>query len=606
MKALRFLRVFWWLPLYIAGLYLLTQQLDRLDFAPDAQWKVPLKGEQDGLTYTTRLPAYITQVDKPSLLVLNVQQNVAIYYADNAQAGGSGRMQKPVSRNKHRPLLFPLYDKTALQPGELLTLKIATTSTHRPFVANVYLGPAAALERSFDLNTLWRQETVKAVVAILLLTSLVIGSIWLVYPRRKEYLWYAIGTSLWAAHSSNLLVRDIPVSDEVWAGLVPLLIGLSMVSLITMIYYYVGLNKHTSRPYRRWLRYLWASVLVLAIPLFPVPSIPRLAFGYSLIWNSILSLLFSLVLLYLLWLYWREQNIRRLLLVLCASAMLVFGVHDAIAAQTPYSTSPFLLHFAAMLTLLAQYYLLVKRFIYSLKQSQYYATHLETLVAEREQELEQRYQQIHQMEQEKAKADERERIMRDIHDGFGGHLVSTLAMLERPDARIPEIKTNIQDALSDLRLVIDSLDFDSQDITTALGMFRSRNMRKIKQAGFDLKWGIEDIATPTNFGAEKTLQLLRIVQEAITNSLKHSGGNSITVSTGTDENGNSFVQVADNGSGIPVSYQAGKGLASMRKRAAAISAGIDIRNAPSSNGAQIRITLPANDPTPAQSPHTHG
>ncbi|MEB4589826.1 ATP-binding protein [Candidatus Thiothrix sp. Deng01] len=594
MNFRRLLRVFGWLPLYLLGLYLLAQQLDQLDFAPAERWKVELTGEPSGLVYTARLPPTIGEIQEPALLVLNVQQNVAVYYANGTQAGGEGSMQTPVSRNKHRPLLFRLYDQAALRPGELLTFRVATTSTHRAYLQNVYLGPVAELKQSFERNDLWRQETVKAVVAILLLTALLIGSMWVVYPRRKEYLWYAISTSLWAAHSSNLLARDIPIDDAIWAGIVPLLIGLSMVSLITMVYYYVGLNKHRSRPYGRWLRHLWLATLVLAVPLFFPLNTGEVS--YTLIWEAYLSLVFSLVLAYLLWLYGREQNTRRLLMLLCGFAMLTFGVHDAIVAQTKYSTSPFLLHFAALLTLMAQYFLLVRRFIYSLRQSQYYATHLETLVAEREQELEQRYQQIHVMEQEKAKADERERIMRDIHDGFGGHLVSTLAMLERPDVSLLAVKANIQDALGDLRLVIDSLDFDSQDITTALGMFRSRTMRKIKQAGFDLRWGIEDIATPTGFGAEKILQLLRIVQEAVTNSLKHSGGNSITISTGTDANGRSFIQIADNGDGIPASYQAGKGLASMRKRAGKIGADIDICNLPAGSGAQVRITLPTDNP----------
>ncbi len=537
------------MPFYLLALYLLTQQLDHLNFAPAQQWAVVLEEGGSPDTRTIHLPANIAAIREPVLLILNVQQNVAIYYADGSKAGGSGSMETPVSRNKHRPLLFHLYDK-ALQPGSLLTLTIATTSIHTPYLKNAYLGPAAELEQAFNLNYWWRQETVKGVIAILLLTALLIGSIWVVYPRRREYLWYTIGTSLWAAHNSNLILRDIPVSDKVWAGIVPLLIGLSLMSIVTMMYYYVGLNKRKSRPYGRWLRNLWLLMLVLAIPLFPLPYEPVIPFSYTLLWNGFLSLVFSLMLLYLLWLYWREQNTRRLLLILCGFAMLAFGVHDAAAAQTKYSTSPFLLHFAAMLTLLTQYYLLVKRFIYSLKQSQYYANHLETLVAEREQQLEANYQKIRLLEQEKAVVDERERIMRDIHDGFGGHLVSTLAMLERPDARIPVIKENIQDALNDLRLVIDSLDFDSQDITTALGMFRSRNSRKIKQAGFDLRWAVEDIATPAGFGAEKTLQLLRIVQEAITNAIKHSGGNAITVSTGTDAaSGHSFVQIEDNGSG---------------------------------------------------------
>jgi Signal transduction histidine kinase len=271
--------------------------------------------------------------------------------------------------------------------------------------------------------------------------------------------------------------------------------------------------------------------------------------------------------------------------------MLVFGIHDIWVFDNAELTRPYLLHIAALFTLLSQYFLLVRRFVLSLRETQYYAHHLEELVDEREQALAANYQKMRMLEQEKAVVDERERIMRDIHDGFGGHLVSTLAMLEQPNAALPAVKENIQDALNDLRLVIDSLDFDSQDITTALGMFRSRNRRKIKQAGFELHWAVEDIDTPTGFGAEKTLQLLRIVQEAITNSIKHSGGDKITVSTGMEADGSSFVQIADNGRGIADTDQPGTGLASMRKRAERIGAQLVISPNLAASGTRVRISL---------------
>ena len=49
--------------------------------------------------------------------------------------------------------------------------------------------------------------------------------------------------------------------------------------------------------------------------------------------------------------------------------------------------------------------------------------------------------------------------------------------------------------------------------------------------------------------------------------------------------------VADNGVGMPETYQPGKGLASMRKRATTINATIDIAHHLSDTGTQVRITL---------------
>lgn len=593
MKTLGGIHVFWWLPFYLLALYLLAQQLDRLTFAPEQpQAQVTLDSPNAiRSTGTIRIPDTIRSIEQPALLIFNLNQNIAVYYPDGTRAGDGGSMIAPIARNKHRPLLLPLY-KPALTPGGVLRIELASTRPNTLMLTHVYIGATEVLERSYYLNNLLRQDSVKALLTTLLLASILIGGIWLFYPSRKEYLWYALGTALWGIHSSNLVIRDIPFSDALWAASVPFTIGLSVLALVTMVYYYVPRNNLPPRRYTHPLFYLWVTMLVLAVPLFILPYASGAQAKYHVVWYSLLALLFSLVLAYVVQLYWQHQTAKRLLFVLCGFAMLVFGLHDTDVIIERQSTRPYLLHFAAMFTLLTQYVLLVRRFVSSLRETQYYANNLESIVAAREQELEANYQKIRGLEQEKAVVDERERIMRDIHDGFGGELVSTLAMLERPDARISVIKENIQDALNDLRLVIDSLDFDSQDITTALGMFRSRNSRKIKQAGFELRWAVEDIDTPDGFGAEKTLQLLRIVQEAITNAIKHSGGNSITVSTGMDDSsGHSFVQIADNGVGMPAVYQPGKGLASMRKRAATIGAQVVFAATDTNGGLSIRILL---------------
>ncbi|MBO0613806.1 hypothetical protein [Thiothrix fructosivorans] len=65
----------------------------------------------------------------------------------------------------------------------------------------------------------------------------------------------------------------------------------------------------------------------------------------------------SLVLAYVVQLYWQDQTAKRLLFVLCGFAMLVFGLHDTEVIIERHSTRPYLLHFAAMFTLLTQYVL---------------------------------------------------------------------------------------------------------------------------------------------------------------------------------------------------------------------------------------------------------
>jgi signal transduction histidine kinase len=69
-------------------------------------------------------------------------------------------------------------------------------------------------------------------------------------------------------------------------------------------------------------------------------------------------------------------------------------------------------------------------------------SHVETLVLNREledrveekhRELERNYARLAALERDRAVAEERARLMRDVHDGVGGQLVSTLALVEAGD-----------------------------------------------------------------------------------------------------------------------------------------------------------------------------
>src|SRR5262249_56901663 len=72
-----------------------------------------------------------------------------------------------------------------------------------------------------------------------------------------------------------------------------------------------------------------------------------------------------------------------------------------------------------------------------------------------------------------ARARGRTRLMRDLHDGLGGQLVSIVAQSERNTAS-GGIGEAARAALKDLRLVIDSMDDIGGDLMLALGSWRDR------------------------------------------------------------------------------------------------------------------------------------
>ena len=125
-----------------------------------------------------------------------------------------------------------------------------------------------------------------------------------------------------------------------------------------------------------------------------------------------------------------------------------------------------------------------------------------------------------------ALASERNRLMRDLHDGLGGQLVSIVALSERNAWEGDRIGNAARAALKDLRLVIDAMDDIDGDLMLALGAWRERTAAQLRSHGLPLEWHVK---TPDGMPVHPELrpwhviQILRLLDEAVTNAVKHAG-----------------------------------------------------------------------------------
>jgi signal transduction histidine kinase len=115
---------------------------------------------------------------------------------------------------------------------------------------------------------------------------------------------------------------------------------------------------------------------------------------------------------------------------------------------------------------------------------------------------------------------------------------------------------------------------------------------RLETAGLRVVWRVADDVPLPVLGSELTLDLLRIVQEAFTNVLKHAGAGSVEVAIGAGSGGGGFcVTIRDDGGGIRPGATDGHGLANMRRRTQRLGATLEIESSPS--GTTISIALPA-------------
>jgi signal transduction histidine kinase len=223
---------------------------------------------------------------------------------------------------------------------------------------------------------------------------------------------------------------------------------------------------------------------------------------------------------------------------------------------------------------------------------------LEERVAAREAELAANYARVRELEHARVVAGERERLTRDMHDGTGGLLVAALALARRQSDRSgegKELTRLLEDAVEDLRLALASLRPQQGDLPSVLGLLRERLGRQARHHEMSLEWGVSDAGEGRPLDGERSLQVIRVVQEAVTNALRHSGGTRVAVATRSTENGAIAIDVRDDGHGGIAAADAGRGIAHMRARAARLGARLDVDSGPGGTRVALVLDPPSGD-----------
>tara|TARA_Y100000815_G_scaffold223166_1_gene210129 strand:- start:927 stop:1883 length:957 start_codon:yes stop_codon:yes gene_type:complete len=204
---------------------------------------------------------------------------------------------------------------------------------------------------------------------------------------------------------------------------------------------------------------------------------------------------------------------------------------------------------------------------------------LQESIDEKTAALQMSYERLAVQAKMKAVDEERQRILLDLHDGIGGQLVNMLAYMSTQADPDSVLETAIEDALRDMGLMIDSLEA-GDSIATQLGLLRGRLEPLFKAHHVDLVWRIRSDPRLSGSGPSQNLTLLRIVQEAITNAVRHAQARTITI-TATELS----IGVADDGHGFDPAEVRGRdrggiGLTGMTRRARAIGVTLDIDSSP--------------------------
>ncbi len=200
--------------------------------------------------------------------------------------------------------------------------------------------------------------------------------------------------------------------------------------------------------------------------------------------------------------------------------------------------------------------------------------------------------------------EEKERLSREIHDSLAGSLSNALMMVarltkgkaENPDPRNAELE-NLSEFLSERLGETRDLMWGIEEDENSLADLASLLRRKVRQTP-----GIGESASihqPALEHPERRLppvfriNVLRIVQELVTNSIKHGGAPFIEFEL-REEGGQFIARLGDKGPGFdPRGTKGGHGLRNMRLRAAELGGTVDFASAEGGGTtALLRVPLP--------------
>jgi signal transduction histidine kinase len=180
-----------------------------------------------------------------------------------------------------------------------------------------------------------------------------------------------------------------------------------------------------------------------------------------------------------------------------------------------------------------------------------------------------------------------------MHDGLGSSLTTARLLLEQGSVSAREAAEVLRESLDDLRLVFEVSDNDDGDLELALAEFRFRLDQRVLPTGLTTALRLDLTGMPALSGVT-LLQLLRVVQEAVSNAVRHARANHLRLSAVWRAQDQTLrVGVHDNGRGIDASSSAGsgRGLANMRLRAESIGAQLVIDSTMAGTRIELQLAL---------------
>lgn len=571
-------------------------------------------------TQTVALPDHLPLALRNERVRISYRLDVSACADEPASALWLFRVSAPYRISANGQDLALLNSRAMLQPDVLEgALPLALDSLHNGRIPALFALPPGATSVTIELQTLpflpsgivraqlgptnlllpVQAEAAELVVAyleaaagVLLVLSLMALLLWMARRSDRSLLWLAVACGLWSMRGLVYFGHKVYIDPLAYEQFNSLNMLLACGALAASILHMLGTLGKRERLALQVAVAVCASAFVIGL---------WAGRGSSLV--RALCLLGSFVMVcWLLASVWRSRATQTgwhsIILASGLAGLIAVAVHDLMllgGVLAPHKPSYIFWGFVVMLmgfAAMSGHYVVL-----TLNRAERSNEDLELRVADKTLALQYSYERLRESEQDATRAQERERLLRDMHDGLGAQLMTTLRGVERGALTSHQVAQSLQDSLDELRLLMDSTDL-SHYLPGALAAWRNRWDARLAAAGVTLVWQIDDSLDPLKLPGDVVLQIMRILQEAATNIVKHSQAQHMTLTARVEESPQEralCIRIVDDGVGLSseAARPGARGLKNMHYRAGQIGAHLQVLAVtPPQTGCRVVLSLP--------------
>jgi two-component system sensor histidine kinase UhpB len=518
-------------------------------------------------------------------------------YLNGELIGSGGNMAPPFTRNCYYPQLFQL-PRSLLKPGaNELRVRLAGFSANEVSarqraagISALQVGLMAQLQPLYGSQLFWNVTVAQIIAATI--GALGLSMLGLAAVRRKDtyLLYFGLFSTGWALISVRLFMQNVPVSHLA----TEIIICSAFPPVLACAYLF--LLRFVERSWWWVDAFLAAQAIVVPCMLWAAGP-DHLLRTASAVYNLV-AVEFLLAVAVFARVAWKGYR-REFWLMGVVLVMAVVLVAVEIALQNDFLPLPriHVIHFAMPFLFAVIGVRLIQLFVGALNQAETANQELEQRVAEKSQEIERNYAQLTELRTAQAAQNERQRIASDLHDDLGAKL---LTIAQATDSE--RVAGMARQALDEMRLSVRGLTAGPAMAVEVLADWRAEQVSRLEAAGIAPRWEAQEPPEGLALPARTHVQLTRVLREAISNAIRHSGAAHCRVAIAFGPQ-TLTLEVEDDGKGLSESASRagqGHGLPNIERRVRKLAGRHGFTRGPM-GGTLLQVTVPL-EASPAEKP----